>query len=188
MGQTDVARAGQAQRAVEPKAAAAKLPVSIDGWGHKTERDEHSTLATQRERHDSVMREPGAVLATAQQDVMPASHHIPNGHSSNDAHEIKQLKDKIKQLESKNADLEKAQQVMHHAVEAVRTLCEERLRNAVLELKLEQLEMGKRVERTYQAEERRQLKGTAQAPFHLIVMTGKSLLSHAFDDQGTNEK
>jgi hypothetical protein len=154
----------------EPEAAAAKPPASSNGFGHDAERDE-----VHRERHDSVMHEPVTAVPTAHQDVKPSSNDIRDGHSSNVAPEIKQLRDKVSQLESENADLQKKQQVMQREIEASM----EHVRKAVLEFKHEQLEQGKRVERLYQAEEKRQLKGSAQAPFHLIIKTSESLLSLA---------
>jgi regulator of replication initiation timing len=102
--------------------------------------------------------------------------------------ELEQLKDEVGQLKRENAGLKEKLQEMQHEIEAVQTLSEKQLRKAILEIKLEQLEMGKRVERIYQAEERRQLKGSAQAPFHLIAKIGEFLPSVVAVDQETDEK
>jgi hypothetical protein len=187
VGQTSVSHSGQVRSSIEPKPATAEAPAPSNGSGPEIKHIENSTITTQRERHDSVVVEPRPAQIKAHEAVNPSSNGVPNELSLN-ALELEQLKDEVGQLKRENAGLKEKLQEMQHEIEAVQTLSEKQLRKATLEIKLEQLEMGKRVERIYQAEERRQLKGSAQAPFHLIAKIGEFLPSVVAVDQETDEK
>jgi hypothetical protein len=142
-------------------------------------KEANDMVTVQRERRDSVMPKPEAAPAVVQHDAKTYSNEISNGHNMTWSPEITSLKNKMSQLEDENHGLKTEMRAMRLSAEAFAKSSEKHLHEVILKVKLEQLETERRVEKLYQAEEKRQLRGTSQAPYHVLVKSSESLILYA---------